>query len=108
MLNISSLLSLTCPDINSQFISKGPIHKLLNQLAVRFEHLYPLNADDKLQNKKRSRSQAYPVYILNLLCPRSLYDLTFEPSKTSVQFKVVSLAFLIFNLTYVMLVILHT
>ncbi|XP_028795288.1 DNA mismatch repair protein MLH3 [Neltuma alba] len=42
---------------------------------------------DKFLNKKRSRSQAYPAYILNLLCPRSLYDLTFEPSKTSVQLR---------------------
>ncbi|XP_054825799.1 DNA mismatch repair protein MLH3 [Prosopis cineraria] len=73
--------------INSQFISKGPIHKLLSQLAVRFEHQDSQNAGDKFQNKKRSRSQAYPAYILNLLCPRSLYDLTFEPSKTSVQFR---------------------
>ncbi|XP_028795356.1 DNA mismatch repair protein MLH3 isoform X2 [Neltuma alba] len=73
--------------INSQFINKSPIHKLLSQLAVKFEHLDSRNAGDKFLNKKRSRSQAYPAYILNLLCPRSLYDLTFEPSKTSVQFK---------------------
>ncbi|KAK4261994.1 hypothetical protein QN277_027613 [Acacia crassicarpa] len=85
--NSFTLKALQYIYINSQFISKGPIHKLLSQLAVRFEHLDSQNAGDKFQNKKRSRSQAYPAYILNLLCPRSLYDLTFEPSKTSVQFK---------------------
>lgn len=100
MLYMFSPLSLTCPDINSQFISKGPIHKLLNQLAIRFEHLDLWNVDGKFQNKKRTRSQACPAYILNLSCPRSLYDLTFEPSMTCVQFKVVSLAFLIVIIYY--------
>ncbi|KAF7829059.1 DNA mismatch repair protein MLH3 isoform X1 [Senna tora] len=69
------------------FVCKGPIHKLLSQLANRFEHLDFWNADGKFLNKKRSRSQPCPAYILNLSCPRSMYDLTFEPSKTSVQFK---------------------
>ncbi|KAJ7953230.1 DNA mismatch repair protein MLH3 [Quillaja saponaria] len=73
--------------INSQFVCKGPIHKLLNQMAVRFEHLDPWKADNGFQTKKRRRSQAYPAFVLNLSCPRSLYDLTFEPSKTYVEFK---------------------
>ena len=76
-------------DINSRFVCKGPIHKLLNQLATRFECLDSWAVNDGSQNRKRSRSQAYPAYILNLICPRSLYDLTFEPSKTYVEFKVI-------------------
>ncbi|KAF5453802.1 hypothetical protein F2P56_023521 [Juglans regia] len=71
--------------INSRFICKGPIHKLLNQLAIQFDCLDPWKINS--QNQKRSRSQAYPAYILNLSCPRSLYDLTFEPSKAKVEFK---------------------
>ncbi|CAL0314267.1 unnamed protein product [Lupinus luteus] len=74
-------------DINSQFVCKGPIHKLLSQLAIRFEDLNSRDTDDEFRNKKRSRFQPCPAYILNLTCPRSLYDLTFEPSKTYVQFK---------------------
>lgn len=73
--------------INSRFVCKGPIHKLLNQLATRFECLDSWAVNDGSQNRKRSRSQAYPAYILNLCCPQSLYDLTFEPSKTYVEFK---------------------
>ncbi|CAM8905142.1 unnamed protein product [Rhodiola kirilowii] len=37
--------------------------------------------------RKRNRAQMNPTYILNLTCPRSLYDLSFEPSHTSVEFK---------------------
>ncbi|KAL9249882.1 DNA mismatch repair protein MLH3-like protein [Drosera capensis] len=63
-------------------LGKGPIHKLLNHLANKF--LYQSNGD---HIGKRSRPQACPVYILNLMCPRSFYDLIFESSGTSVEFK---------------------
>ncbi|XP_019423949.1 PREDICTED: DNA mismatch repair protein MLH3 isoform X1 [Lupinus angustifolius] len=85
--NTLNMKALEYVYINSQFVCKGPIHKLLSQLAIRFEDLNSQGTDDELQNKKRSRFQQCPAYILNLSCPRSLYDLTFEPSKTYVQFK---------------------
>jgi len=88
-INICSL-TLTWLDINSQFVCKGPVHKLLSQLAIRFEHRNSWSADNESQNKKRGRFQPCPAYILNLRCPRSLYVLSFEPSKTYVEFKVVS------------------
>ncbi|GAB2231956.1 hypothetical protein Drorol1_Dr00010975 [Drosera rotundifolia] len=68
--------------INSRVLDKGPIHKLLNHLANKF--LYQSNGD---HIGKRSRAQACPVYILNLMCPRSFYDLIFESSGTSIEFK---------------------
>ncbi|KAI3426607.1 uncharacterized protein J3R85_009802 [Psidium guajava] len=73
--------------INSRFVCKSPIHKLVNHLAKEFEHVNARRRNDGLQKSKRSRSCAGPSYILKLSCPRSLYDLSFEPSKTSVQFK---------------------
>ncbi|KAK0604478.1 hypothetical protein LWI29_015995 [Acer saccharum] len=73
--------------INSRYICKGPIHKLMNQLAAGFECLDSWKVSNGSRKGKRNRSQAYPAYILNLSCPRSLYDLTFEPSKTYVVFK---------------------
>ncbi|XP_019182752.1 PREDICTED: DNA mismatch repair protein MLH3 isoform X2 [Ipomoea nil] len=65
--------------INSRFICKGPIHKMLNNLAASF--------NIGSQSEKQSRPQICPAFILNLNCPKSCYDLTFEPSKTSVEFK---------------------
>ncbi|KAK7252629.1 hypothetical protein RIF29_36714 [Crotalaria pallida] len=85
--NTLNMKTLEYVYINSQFVCKGPIHKLLSQLAIRFGDLNSWDTNDEFQNKKRSRSQPCPAYILNLSCPRSLYDLTFEPSKTYVQFK---------------------
>ncbi|KAK2657642.1 hypothetical protein Ddye_010694 [Dipteronia dyeriana] len=73
--------------INSRYICKGPIHKLMNQLAAGFECLDSWKVNSGSRKGKRNRSQAYPAYILNLSCPQSLYDLTFEPSKTYVVFK---------------------
>ncbi|KAI9394506.1 hypothetical protein POPTR_005G101900v4 [Populus trichocarpa] len=73
--------------INSRFVCKGPIHKLLNHLASRFEHPDLQKANSVSQKGKKSRPQPCPAYILNLSCPFSLYDLTFEPSKTHAEFK---------------------
>ncbi|KAK8996225.1 hypothetical protein V6N11_076468 [Hibiscus sabdariffa] len=39
------------------------------------------------KNGKRSRSQVVPSFIMNISCPPSFYDLTFEPSKAYVEFK---------------------
>ncbi|KAG5625545.1 hypothetical protein H5410_010763 [Solanum commersonii] len=56
-------LDLCNADINSRFVSKGPIHKLLNNIAM-------------------SLDSAFDILKRNLL-----YDLNLEPSKTSVEFK---------------------
>ncbi|XP_038722364.1 DNA mismatch repair protein MLH3 isoform X2 [Tripterygium wilfordii] len=73
--------------INSRFVCKGPIHKLLNNLGTRTVCLDQWKANRGSLKGKRSTAQALPAYMLNLLCPHSLYDLTFEPSKTFVEFK---------------------
>ncbi|TQE06146.1 hypothetical protein C1H46_008211 [Malus baccata] len=73
--------------INSRFVCRGPIHKLLNQLASSFEFWDPGKAIDGSKNRKQSRPKAFTAYVLNLSCPRTFYDLTFESSKTYVEFK---------------------
>ncbi|KAI3794330.1 hypothetical protein L1987_36959 [Smallanthus sonchifolius] len=73
--------------INSRYISRGPIHKLLSQLAAMHDCSDLLKADIRSHCGKRSRFQASPTYILNLTCPRAYYDLSFEPTKTCVEFK---------------------
>ncbi|XP_021714111.1 uncharacterized protein LOC110682162 isoform X2 [Chenopodium quinoa] len=67
--------------VNSRFVDKGPMHKLLNHLAVM--------CHDQLGSDscgKRSQPQG-PVYCLNLTCPRYSYDLNLEFSRASVEFK---------------------
>ncbi|KAL5706128.1 hypothetical protein ACHQM5_024336 [Ranunculus cassubicifolius] len=68
--------------INSRFVCKGPIHKLLNNLTDSSKSLDVWKGSSGHQNEKKTQA-----YILNLRCPRSEYDLTFEPSKTMVEFK---------------------
>ncbi|KAK9164726.1 hypothetical protein Syun_005628 [Stephania yunnanensis] len=81
------VLSSKVYDINSQFVSKGQIHKFVNNLAVGSKCLDLWKDSSGFQNGKRSRVQVCPAYLLNLRCPRSSYDLTFETSKTIVEFK---------------------
>ncbi|CAA7405573.1 unnamed protein product [Spirodela intermedia] len=74
--------------INSRFVCRGPVHNLINSLASSFPmSLEHSRSEPEVHDMKRQRTQGYPVYMLNLLCPLSSYDLTFEPSKTVVEFK---------------------
>nr|XP_043633823.1 DNA mismatch repair protein MLH3 [Erigeron canadensis] len=84
---IFSVKAVQCFYINSRYISKGPIHKLLNQLAATHSCSHLLKADIGPQCGKRIRCQASSTYILNLTCPRAQYDLSFEPAKTCATFK---------------------
>ncbi|KAI0502370.1 hypothetical protein KFK09_017318 [Dendrobium nobile] len=74
--------------INARFVCKGPIHNLINSIATNF-HSTTAKKRDSSENhcRKRQKTQGYPAYLLNLCCPMSSYDLTFEPSKTMVEFK---------------------
>lgn len=82
-------MSFTFSDINSRFVCRGPVHNLINSLASSFPlSLEHSRSEPEFRDMKRQRTQSYPVYMLNLHCPLSSYDLTFEPSKTVVEFKV--------------------
>ncbi|KAK4409519.1 DNA mismatch repair protein MLH3 [Sesamum angolense] len=75
-------------DINSRFICKGPIHKLVNNLAAKFDLSSCWQPANSYQNKKRNKYDLSPTFILNLHCPRSYYDIVAsEQSRTSVEFK---------------------
>ncbi|KAL3828072.1 hypothetical protein ACJIZ3_016874 [Penstemon smallii] len=74
--------------INSRFICKGPIHKLVNELATKFDLSNSLKPTTCSQSEKQNRCHMCPTFILNLNCPRSYYDIvTSERSRTSVEFQ---------------------
>ncbi|KMT08851.1 hypothetical protein BVRB_6g135740 [Beta vulgaris subsp. vulgaris] len=68
--------------VNSRFVVKGPIHKVLNRLA---DMGYDQLRGDR--GEKRSQAPAGPLYCLNLTCPRYSYGLNLEFSRASVEFK---------------------
>ncbi|KAK6127564.1 hypothetical protein DH2020_038682 [Rehmannia glutinosa] len=72
--------------INSRFIHRGPIHKLLNQLAAKFDSLSSWQPSTSFHSEKRNKYDMCPTFILNLHCPRSYYDLI-TSDRTSVKFK---------------------
>uniref|UniRef100_A0A1D1ZIW5 DNA mismatch repair protein Mlh3 n=1 Tax=Anthurium amnicola TaxID=1678845 RepID=A0A1D1ZIW5_9ARAE len=84
----SSVKTLQYLYINSRFVCRGPIHKLINNLASNFHYMLNYHrSEPESQTGKRQRMLGCPAYVLNLCCPLSSYDLTFEPSKTIVEFK---------------------
>lgn len=91
-LKFSRSSSLTCSsDVNQRFVTNTPLHKLI---ATRFADTLEagtssLEAAQELSLAQGSkRSKRLPSYILNLDCPCSEYDITFEPTKSYVEFKV--------------------
>lgn len=63
---------------------------MLNNLAAIFQSsMVRRNEEIDVQSRKRQKTDVYPAYLLNLCCPRSSYDLHFEPSKTTVEFMVI-------------------
>jgi DNA mismatch repair protein MLH3 len=62
---------------------------MLNNLASSFQSSIISENEEDVQSRKRQKTDIYPAFILNFYCPRSSYDLHFEPTKTIVEFKVI-------------------
>ncbi|KAI5079106.1 hypothetical protein GOP47_0006777 [Adiantum capillus-veneris] len=73
--------------LNGRFVHKTPVHKLINTLFLHSncgqELANPFKSDFSCPGVK----QALPMFLINLHCPLSTYDITFEATKTSVEFK---------------------
>jgi hypothetical protein len=75
-------------DINHRFVHKTPLHKLLNCWGKTNAHVGGAESKrvDKVDMSLGRR--AYPAFVLNLSCRPSDYDISFEATKTYVEFKV--------------------
>lgn len=71
--------------VNKRLILRTKIHKTLNFFLKRSLICKKLQADDNGILKRESDRQ--PYYVINIDCPLSEYDITFEPKKTLVAFK---------------------
>ena len=71
-------------DINKRFVQKTPVHKLLNSY---YKTCYSA-AQEAVAKASSARKQMHPAFVLDLTCPLSEYDITFEASKTIVEFNV--------------------
>lgn len=78
--------------VNSRLLLKTRIHKLLNFLLRRLSSSNQKNDSPDKQfasrSPKQKRSQElYGVYIINIKCSYSEYDICLEPAKTLIEFK---------------------
>lgn len=75
-------------DINHRFVQKTPLHKFLNRWGKSDARI------DGVESKRIEKvgtslgRRRYPAFVLNLSCQPSDYDITFEATKTYVEFKV--------------------
>ncbi|XP_033968055.1 DNA mismatch repair protein Mlh3 isoform X1 [Pseudochaenichthys georgianus] len=78
--------------VNERLLLKTRIHKLLNFLLRRLSNSNQKNDSPDMQSAVRSpktkRSQdPHGVYVINMKCSYSEYDICLEPAKTLIEFK---------------------
>lgn len=78
--------------VNDRLLLKTRIHKLLNLLLRRLSSSNQKNdspdGQSAIRSPKQKRSQdLYGVYIINIKCAYSEYDICLEPAKTLIEFK---------------------
>ena len=71
--------------INKRLVLKTKFHKIANSILGKGN----AKQDDEFQQTISSlkTQEKYPGFIINLECPHNLYDITFDPAKTLVEFE---------------------
>ena len=82
--------------VNGRLVLKTKIHKLVNKMLTNsaiFKRKYSTrdstpNVESKSVFVKSPGRQIerYPVFVVNIKCPLTKYDITFDPSKTLIEF----------------------
>ncbi len=88
-------------DVNNRFIAHNALHKTINK---RFARLLSSVSDDVNLHNDRSKDRCpkknvqdtqaksafdrYPIFVLNLSCPPTEFDMSFDQVKTHIEFKV--------------------
>ena len=80
--------------VNGRLVLKTRIHKVVNKMLTNsaiFKRKYvksPVVVNKSVFVKSPGRQvERYPVFVLNIKCPWTKYDITFDPSKTLIEFK---------------------
>uniref|UniRef100_A0A7N6A230 WW domain-containing protein n=1 Tax=Anabas testudineus TaxID=64144 RepID=A0A7N6A230_ANATE len=78
--------------VNDRLLLKTRIHKLLNLLLRRLSNSYQRNespdGQSAIRSPKHKRSQElHGVFVINIKCSYSEYDICLEPAKTLIEFK---------------------
>uniref|UniRef100_A0A0L8FHR9 DNA mismatch repair protein S5 domain-containing protein n=2 Tax=Octopus bimaculoides TaxID=37653 RepID=A0A0L8FHR9_OCTBM len=73
--------------INNRLVLNTKIHKVINNILKKsliVKQKLTLENSEKLSPFKLSKK--YPIFLLNIKCPLNVYDITFDPRKTMVEF----------------------
>ncbi|KAM3594471.1 uncharacterized protein V6R79_008463 [Siganus canaliculatus] len=78
--------------VNERLLLKTRIHKLLNCLLRRLSSLNQKNDSPERKSaiwspKHKRNQELHGIYIINIKCPYSEYDVCLEPAKTLIEFR---------------------
>lgn len=76
--------------VNQRIVRRTQLHTAVNSLLANslLTKRVPRRSkmDDKVEDQS-GRTPSYPIFVLQLKCPPSQFDVTLEPSKTLIEFK---------------------
>lgn len=75
--------------INKRLVLKTQIHKIMTNLLCNSLIIRKKSDEEYLSSDNRPVRcvNTCPMFVLNITCPLAEYDITFEPTKTMVEFK---------------------
>ncbi|XP_041351315.1 uncharacterized protein LOC121370257 [Gigantopelta aegis] len=77
--------------INERMVLKTKIHKLINQILskslVYKRKSVTSEGENTVNSSPTKQNERYSIFVLNIKCPLDVYDITFDPAKTLVEFK---------------------
>ncbi|XP_069592385.1 acylphosphatase-1 isoform X1 [Ranitomeya imitator] len=67
--------------VNQRLVLKTGLHKLMDSIIRKESSIC------RASSRPRSTTDLYGIFIVNILCPVSSYDISFQPDKTLIQFQ---------------------
>ncbi|GAB1600264.1 hypothetical protein Ahia01_000304100 [Argonauta hians] len=72
--------------INRRLVLNTKIHKVMNKVLKKSLILKQKTSETSDMLSPSKLSKKYPMFLLNIKCPLNVYDITFDPRKTMVEF----------------------
>lgn len=79
--------------LNKRLVLKTKFHKLANHILskgipqLQTDNLVSVTQQGNLTSPKSKTGDKYAGFVINLECPHNVYDITFDPAKTLVEFE---------------------
>ncbi|ESO82946.1 hypothetical protein LOTGIDRAFT_134355, partial [Lottia gigantea] len=76
--------------VNNRLVLKTQVHKIVNKTmtnCIHFRRKVTKDVKSSTSGTSPRCMEKHPMFVINIKCPLNIYDITFDPKKTLVEFK---------------------